>query len=129
MDMDILRILLVEDDYPLRKLVCEALELMGHQVTTAVDGRDAIARLQDCPFEAVCTDAAMPNGVLGMEVCQYVTSRCPQTGLVLTSGFPRSALGELPGRVVFLAKPYRVTDLLAAIDNARLLTRTPSAHG
>lgn len=113
--MDQQRILLVEDDTDLRRVVCEALELMGHQVTTAVDGRDALVKLEQGEFDVICSDVAMPNGMSGIELAERVRQRYPATRLLLTSGYPRSELGALPEGTVFLTKPYRLTQLLDAL--------------
>jgi len=113
--MDQQRILLVEDDTDLRRVVCEALELAGHQVTTAVDGLDAVAKLEQGEFDVVCSDVAMPNGMSGIELAERVRVRYPGAGLILTSGYPRSELGKLPEGTLFLAKPYRLAQLLEAL--------------
>lgn len=47
----------------------------------------------------------MPNGLLGMEVCHRVAATSPHVGLLLTSGFPRGALGALPPQVDFPPSP------------------------
>jgi CheY-like chemotaxis protein len=113
--MDQQRILLVEDDTDLRRVICEALELMGHQVTTAVDGRDALVKLEQGEFDVICSDVAMPNGMSGIELAERVRQRYPGMQVLLTSGYPRSELGPLPEGTVFLTKPYRLTQLLDAL--------------
>lgn len=110
-----LRVLLVEDDSDLRRIICEALELSGHAVTTARDGREALATLEEASFDALCCDVAMPGGVSGIDVARRVQATRPATRIVLTSGYPRHAIGTLPPGVIFLAKPYRLPQLLAAL--------------
>ena len=115
MAMDQQRILLVEDDTDLRRVVCEALELMGHNVTTAVDGRDALVKLEQGEFDVICSDVAMPNGMSGIELAERVRVLYPELRLILTSGYPRSELGALPDGTMFLTKPYRLAQLLDAL--------------
>jgi len=108
-------VLLVEDDSDLRRIVCEALELSGYSVTTARDGREALAKLEERGFDAICCDVAMPGGVSGIEVARRVRASRPLTRIVLTSGYPRNAIGALPEGVAFLPKPYRLPQLLAVL--------------
>jgi len=117
--MDSLRILLVEDEPDLRSLVCQALEVLGHRVTVAVDGRHALEVLEEAEFDVICSDVAMPNGISGIELAERARIRHPQARILLTSGFPRSELGALPEGAVFLPKPYRILQLLKAIAGSR----------
>ena len=113
--MDPQRILFVEDDTDLRRVVCEALELTGHHVTTAVDARDALVKLEHGEFDVICSDVAMPNGMSGIELAERVRVLYPGARFVLTSGYPRSELGALPEGTVFVTKPYRLGQLLEAL--------------
>ncbi|HYG07152.1 MAG TPA: response regulator [Stenotrophomonas sp.] len=116
--MDHLRVLLVEDDTDLRRVVCEGLELMGHHVTTAVDARDALAKLERGDFDVICSDVAMPNGLSGIDLVERVLAANRNVRIILTSGYPRSELGPLPDGVAFLGKPYRLTQLLELLVDA-----------
>lgn len=55
------RILLVDDDPTLRRLLQAYLETRGHAVETAENGRDALAKLGRTGYDAVVTDYNMPE--------------------------------------------------------------------
>src|SRR5262249_2300283 len=55
-----LRVLFVDDSIAVRKIAERALSAMGAQVTVAVDGLDALAKLRERPVDIVLTDVEMP---------------------------------------------------------------------
>jgi len=55
------RVLVADDNKVNRLLLCRSLELMGHQVSSAVDGREALDMLKRQPFELLLLDLAMPE--------------------------------------------------------------------
>jgi diguanylate cyclase len=62
-------VLVVDDDPGARLLVGSALEVAGFRVTTAADGRSAIAEFQVHPADCVVLDVVMP-GMSGFDVCR-----------------------------------------------------------
>jgi CheY-like chemotaxis protein len=59
-------VLVVEDDFFVRGYAVAMIESLGYQVITAVDGRDALAELnQGIPVDILFTDVVMPGGVNG----------------------------------------------------------------
>jgi two-component system cell cycle response regulator CpdR len=54
------RILIAEDEEPVRSLLARALAADGHDVATAVDGADALEKLTAGTFELLLTDIQMP---------------------------------------------------------------------
>src|SRR5271165_5391641 len=54
------RILVVEDDRDLNKAYCIILKLEGHEVVSAYDGKEALAKLKDFAPELVLLDLLMP---------------------------------------------------------------------
>ena len=55
------RILVVDDEPGLRKVVRDGLERAGHEVETAVDGDEAMGFLEEKEFDLVVTDLTMPK--------------------------------------------------------------------
>ena len=55
------RILLVEDDAILREMICAFLRADGHEVTTAIHGKEALYHALRAEFDLVITDIVMPE--------------------------------------------------------------------
>ncbi len=110
-------VLLVEDEEDLRLIVGDALSFCGFAVTTARDGVEALARLREPnEFSHLVTDVSMPEGVSGLDVADAALQRQPELRVIVVSGYQRSQLPPIPDSVVFLPKPYRMHQLLAALE-------------
>ncbi|MBV1797991.1 ATP-binding protein [Siccirubricoccus sp. G192] len=111
------RILLVEDEAPLRRLAALLLQRAGHEVLAAESAEAALGLLADSPPpDALVSDVAMP-GQDGLELARDLRSRWPGLPVVLLSGYAESALGHDPEGegMRFLHKPYAPAELLAAL--------------
>ncbi len=105
------RILLVEDDVAVRRLVEEQLVTLGYRVTTAEDGRTALGILAGKDkFELMLTDLVMPNGVDGLTLAQEARRLRPDLKIVLATGIAdhASLLDRKPDASIrILPKPFR----------------------
>jgi len=112
-------VLLVEDDPFVRGYAVACLEGLGYQVVTAVDGRDALARLtQGLAPDVMFTDIVMPGGVSGWELSERARRLQPALRVLLTSGYPLESLaahGRNLSGMSILNKPYRKSDLARAL--------------
>ncbi|HEX2570657.1 MAG TPA: response regulator [Polyangia bacterium] len=111
-----IRVLLVDDDEDLRQSLAELLMDEGLQVTQAVDGRDALARLADIPVDLILLDYMMPEmDGLAFRQVQRANSRLADIPVILltaaTASSGRDAI--VPDRL--LEKPFRFSVLLASI--------------
>ena len=111
------RVLLVEDEVPVRELSALVLRDLGYRVVEACDGDEAM-RLAKEPgrksFDLLFTDLVMPR-VGGKELAYWFRLTHPSTRVLFTSGYPEKAMahnGELVAGIAFLHKPY-TPDLLA----------------
>jgi len=101
------RLLVVDDDEGLRSFLDAALSSEGHKVTLAVDGADALRRLDAAGFDLVLTDLKMP-GVDGLQVLQHVRAEHPGTQVILLTahGSIETAVEAMKaGACDFLQKP------------------------
>jgi CheY-like chemotaxis protein len=109
------RILLVEDDAMVRSQVERQLRALGHHVTVAPDGVEALRLITGSPeFDLVMTDVVMPNGVNGRELAERARALIPDLRVLLTSGHSEDAIGRRGGERrgdAFLPKPYRRAEL------------------
>ncbi len=110
------RVLVVDDQTPVRELVAAVLASDGHSVETARDGADALRLLDSAkPYDLIVSDLKMP-GLDGPSLYLELTRRWPDTRphLLFISGFVDSPeySGFLQGtQVQVLLKPFAVDDL------------------
>jgi CheY-like chemotaxis protein len=105
------RILLAEDDVLVALGVTAVLEDMGHQVTRALDGAQALSILNSGEvFDLMITDYAMP-GMTGLELAHAVKESWPALPVVLATGYAELPTGSAPIGLNRLFKPFRPADL------------------
>lgn len=123
------RILVVDDEEALRDLVTTALEFVGHEVTQAVDGLDALARVPEVTPDLIVLDVNMPH-VDGLEVCRRLRADGDTTPIVFLTArdAPRDVVeGLSAGGDDHLAKPFNLQVLIARIE--AVLRRADAAKG
>lgn len=110
-------ILVVEDDRAITLLIQGLLEDEGYRVLTAANGRQGLERLHAHGADLVVTDIMMPV-LSGFDLIKALRAdpRYQQLPVIATSGAlqPDAALRRL--FTGFLAKPFRLADLLAAVQ-------------
>jgi CheY-like chemotaxis protein len=114
------RILIVDDEPQMRRLLREALERAGYSVDEACDGLLALVRFAEHQPDLVITDLIMPQRE-GLETIQTLRRKCPKVPIIAISGGGReSSSGYLTIAATFganrvFAKPFRVEELLSAV--------------
>jgi CheY-like chemotaxis protein len=114
------RLLLVEDDVPVRDSLREALQEEGFRVVTAANGRDALAVLRRGPRpDAILLDLMLP--VMDGWDFRQEQLRDPALSdipvlIVTATGFSAETVRAQFGDVGLFPKPIPFLDLLAAID-------------
>ena len=113
------RILVVDDEQGLRRLLNFWLERAGFVVEQAEDGIEALEKLQQCRFDIVLTDIQMPR-MNGITLAQQVRANFPETKILFTSGFAE-ALDEHPDiKRMTLLKPYSKDQVIEYVQSAGL---------
>ena len=114
------RILVVEDQPSVRAVAVRQLENLGYAIVEAGDVGEALALLERETVDLVFTDIVMPGGLTGFDLAAEIEARWPETGIVFTSGYTaRGARSDRNGDDrPLLSKPYRRSDLAAAIHRA-----------
>ena len=116
------RVLLVDDDPLVRKLISGHLVAAGYVVWTAVDGLDALGKLREGLPDLIISDLVMP-GMSGFELLDVVRIRFPQIPVILISG---AAIDEMPEGVAadayYHKNGFGFEQLLQTISD---LTRKP----
>lgn len=112
------KLLLVEDEDLLRRLVAQFLRGADFQVVEAGDGPEGVDRFgNQGPFDLAVVDLNLP-GYSGVEVCRRIREARPEQRILICSAAitPESerALGSL-GIQHFLTKPYHPESLLSHV--------------
>jgi signal transduction histidine kinase/ActR/RegA family two-component response regulator len=108
------RVLLVEDEAPVRTLARVTLEEAGYEVLEAASAEEATARLAaDGEGVHVLVSDVVLGGMTGDELAVRLRRRQPGLRVVLMSGFTEQALQLEPD--AFLAKPFPFDELVAAV--------------
>jgi len=111
------RILVVEDDDETREAVAGALRDLGYDATVCHDARSARTHSD---VDIVVTDIRMP-GESGLELCADIAGNRPDLPVILMTAFGDTravSLGLRAGAADFLAKPFSLSDLGAAVGRA-----------
>ena len=124
LDMEKAQILVVDDESGVRELVGDVLELEGHQVTIAVDGLDALAKIRKQKFDLYVLDLNMPK-IDGLVLLEKVRSSGDQTpALLLTARREKDEVhqGFRVGADDYVTKPFSIEEL--ALRVGAILRRT-----
>lgn len=125
-----LKLLVVEDEEVTRIVVCKFLAADGHEVASAKNGEEALARWQPNAFDVVVTDQAMP-GLTGGELASTIRGLAPEQRIILLTGFSRAALGE-NGAIehvnLVLNKPISRRELRRALEQVCRPETRPQAE-
>src|SRR5690242_8385911 len=110
------RILLVEDDLPLRGAVARAVRGAGYEVTEVGDGEAAVAALRMRGYDLVLLDLGLPF-VDGWGVLQQLEGRrVPSVVVISARGEERDKVRALDlGADDYLAKPFGTPELLSRL--------------
>ena len=122
------RLLLVDDDRGLARMLREFLELQGFEVELAHDGETALGRIDAAPPDLVVLDVTLP-GLSGFEVLARLRSASQLPVVMLTARGEESdrIAGLMGGADDYLAKPFNPLELAARVRAVLKRSRTPAA--
>jgi len=123
------RVLIADDSANTRGILRFMLQNQGFELVEAEDGEDALAKARSCAPDIIVLDGMMPKKT-GFEACQEL-KRNPKTAsipVILLTAIaqvdPNHNWAKDTPADKFMAKPFQMRDLLAAIES---LTGTPLA--
>ncbi|MEQ8370365.1 MAG: response regulator [Alphaproteobacteria bacterium] len=116
------RILIAEDELPVREFVRRALASDGHEVEAVDDGLAALARLgeSDGDFDLLITDIVMP-GMDGIALALKLSATRPDLRIILMTGYApeRQRAHNLDALIhSVIAKPFSLRQILDATQDA-----------
>ena len=110
------RILLVDDELSVQKLLTYPLRKEGYDVIPALDGREALDRLRDDNFDLVVLDVMLPR-MDGFDVCRAIRSRSTVPIIMLTAKTEETdkVLGLELGADDYITKPFSVREFRSRV--------------
>jgi two-component system OmpR family response regulator len=114
-----MRILLIEDDEDVARLIATGMAEASHKLTHAGDGAAGMARAEAAAFDVMIFDRQLPGGVDGADLLKELRARKIDTPVLFLSG-----LGGLQdwmrgldaGGDDYIVKPFVFGDLLARVE-------------
>jgi DNA-binding NtrC family response regulator len=116
------RILVIDDQESIRRVVRRALEQDGHEVFDASDGEVGMEILESQSFDVVITDIFMP-GQDGIVTLRQVRKRFPKVKVIVISGGDSTGMmdlredAELLGAVKSLQKPFNAREIMDVVKS------------
>lgn len=116
------RILVIDDEAPIRTLLKSMLERAGYQPAIATDGYDAMQQFGDqlTQFDVMLIDMLMPR-MDGVETVTQIRQRFPSAKIILMSGYSPQALSNQLNQLGIcglLQKPFQMQQVLSALASA-----------
>lgn len=102
-----LQVLVIDDDAVVGRSFDRVLSDKGYEVSTALNGEEALNTIENEKFDVVFTDIKMP-GMDGLDVAEHIKSRCPWTPVVVITGYgtaENEARASVLGVNGFVRKP------------------------
>jgi len=126
------RILVVDDESQITRVLRTTLSAHGYQVRTAGDGDEALEVMRDWPPDLVITDLSMPN-MGGLELCRRVRAKKASLPIIVLSvrGEEKPKVDALDaGADDYVTKPFNMNELMARVRAAlRRTGQEASANG
>ena len=106
-------ILVVDDDFQIREILSQMLEILGHQYQCAADGLEAYHVLKNKEFDLVLCDIRMPE-MDGLELIKEIEKINPDVPFIMVTGFSDEYTYDLvmkSGARDFIKKPFTIEEL------------------
>lgn len=116
------RILVVDDELQIRRMLRRVLARRGYSVEVASDGQDALRRLEESAFDLLVTDVVMP-GLSGPELwASLPTSKRPGAVLFISGFMDQPVIRESVGNsgAAYLQKPFGMDAFTRTVDGLLL---------
>ena len=117
----VLPVLLIEDEPSVMALVSAALERNGYEVVCIESGAEALHLLEKGQFLGVVSDMRTPGGVDGAQVHSWISAHRPDLAskiIIITGDYANEETVTTLRQIgaLYLEKPFRVQDLISAVE-------------
>ena len=111
------RILVIDDEEPIRNLVCDIFGPLGYEVLQAEDGKAGLELYREHAYRLVITDIGLPV-MDGYEVIEAIRTEDTDTPIIVLAGIDDETLDEKAlerGANAVVHKPFRVQELVSTV--------------
>ncbi len=115
---EVKRVLVVDDERDMVRVISDFLKNFGYEVSFAIAGHSALDIMDKLPVDAVVSDISMP-GMDGFQLMMEIKNRWPGTPVILMTGLSVKESEKLAfskGADAFIAKPFYMKDLKEILD-------------
>ena len=112
------RILVIDDDENIRKVVCAILKDKGYNVDTAGSGNEAIIKTRQGHYDLMLVDIRLPD-MEGTEILTRINDTVPRIRKIMVTGYPtlqNAVTAVNQGADAYIMKPFDVEKMLATIE-------------
>ena len=116
------KILIVDDEDPVRYLVKEMLRMSNHEITEAKNGLEAFEKYCEQPADLIITDLVMPDKS-GIDLIMELKDQFPAVRILAISGgggitgrFDYLPIAHLLGADFILKKPFQMKELCSKVE-------------
>jgi two-component system, OmpR family, KDP operon response regulator KdpE len=108
-------LLLVDDEFALRKTLCASLTASGFTVEEARNGEEALVKIRSHPFDLILLDINMP-GIDGIQACRRIRQITDRVGIIMMTvrDMDDDKVNALEaGADDYVTKPFKLRELTA----------------
>jgi CheY-like chemotaxis protein len=117
-----LRVLVIEDERPIRELLVACLRQEGYDTSAASSGAEARDLCADIAFDLIVTDLQLPDAS-GCDLARQIREEAPHLPVVFMSGAAEAVPEAAVGPGLLLAKPFSIAEFRDAIASALSIRR------
>jgi CheY-like chemotaxis protein len=107
-----MKILVIDDEPIIRKLLSEVFFDDGHEVTCASNGAEALSKVRKKSFDIIFSDVHMPE-MNGMETVKTIKRMNKEVDIIIMDSYPDaiSQLARKEGAVACIHKPFELSEI------------------
>lgn len=117
------RILVVDDEAAILRALGRILDAKGHKAALANSGKQALALMEEGPYELLITDLKLPDAD-GMEITRHFKEKFPQSQAIILTGYPTWESAQQAAELdvyEYFEKPFEIKNLENAIEKCLAL--------